>query len=143
MFNLIRRDPDFGRLLNLSKDLSRMYDNEPIVENAGAWMPAIDVIETEKDLQFVAEVAGLSKDDIDLTIANNVLTLTGEKKLVDDKNLTWHRNERRYGKFSRSFTLPNDVEVANVQARYENGLLYVTLPKSAAAIPQKVQITVK
>ena len=145
MSDLIRREPEFSRLFNLTRDLGRVFGNdEGYGIGAGTWLPVVDVIETEKEMKVVCEVPGLTKDDIELTIANNVLTLSGEKRSEsEDKGTTWHRIERSYGKFTRSFTLPRDVDAAKIQAQYNNGLLEITLPKAAGAIPHKIQIAAK
>ncbi|TPW09553.1 MAG: HSP20 family protein [bacterium] len=143
MFDIIRKDPDFGRLLNLSREMGRFFNGEAYAGNTGAWLPPVDIWETEKAMHVVCEVPGLQKDDIELSIANNVLTLYGEKKAEDDKSYNWHRVERQYGKFTRSFTLPRDVDASKIEAHYEAGLLKLTLPKLAEAIPHKIAITGK
>lgn len=141
MFDLIRRDPDFSRLFNLTRDLGRAFGGDETYGLASAWLPPVDIAETDTEMRVVCEVPGLTRDDIELTITNNVLTLSGEKRTeAEDKGTTWHRVERHYGKFTRSFTLPRDVDSTKVQAKYHDGLLEIVLPKSAAAIPQKIQI---
>ncbi|MBI3892538.1 MAG: Hsp20/alpha crystallin family protein [Candidatus Wallbacteria bacterium] len=145
MFDLIRRDPEFNRLFSLTRDLGRVFGaDEAFTGATGAWLPPIDIAETETEMLVVCEAPGLTRDDIELSIVNNVLTLSGEKKAqLEDKGQTWHRVERHFGKFTRSFTLPRDVDCTKIQAKYNNGLLEIVLPKSAGAIPQKIQINGK
>jgi HSP20 family protein len=143
MFDIIRKDNDFGRLLNLSREMTRFFNNEPYAGSTSGWLPPVDIWETEQQMQVICEVPGLGKDDIELTMANNVLTISGEKKSDEDKGYNWHRVERQYGRFTRSFTLPRDVNASKIEARYENGLLYITLPKVAEAIPHKIVISGK
>ena len=105
--------------------------------------PEADVVETENEIRVTVELPGMQGDDIDVDLENNVLTISGEKQDVreekDEKN-TWHLSERRYGKFSRSFVLPRDLDSENIQARFEDGVLNVTIPKSERARRRRVEI---
>lgn len=106
-----------------------------------AWVPAVDVQETEKAFVFTAELPGLGKDDVEITLEENLLTLTGERELNEkEEGDTYHRIERAYGKFSRSFSLPSQVDSSQVEASFDNGLLTVSVPKSEEAQPRKIQI---
>jgi HSP20 family protein len=103
--------------------------------------PAFDVSETDKELIVKTEVPGMDKKDININLSDGILTITGEKKQEkEDKNESYHSVERRYGKFSRSMRLPFEVEVDKVDATYKDGVLKITLPKSEAAKPQKIEI---
>ncbi len=106
-----------------------------------AWVPAVDVQETDKSFVFRAELPGLGKDDIEITLEENLLTLSGEREL-DEKNEgeTYHRIERAYGKFSRSFSLPSQVDSSKVAASFKDGLLTIEVSKSEQAQPRKIEI---
>lgn len=105
--------------------------------------PLADVIESEAEIRVVVEMPGLSADNIEIDIENNVLTISGEKaeerSETDEKN-TWHLNERRYGHFSRSFVLPRDVDQEGIQAGFENGILTVRVPKSERARRRRINV---
>lgn len=105
--------------------------------------PAADVIETEHDIRVVAEMPGLKPENVDVSLEGNVLTLNGEKReerTEGDENDRYHLSERRYGQFSRSFVLPRDVEQDQIEARFENGVLSVTIPKSEKARRRRIEI---
>lgn len=105
------------------------------------WIPAIDVRETEDSFEFTAELPGLTKDQVEITIEDKVLTLSGERKFEENEESNgYHRIERAYGSFSRSFTLPNEVDQDKVKAVFENGLLSVSIPKAEQVKPRKIQI---
>ena len=104
-------------------------------------IPAIDVRETEDCFEFTAELPGLTKDEVEITIEDKVLTLSGERKFEGDEERNgYHRIERAYGSFSRSFTLPNEVDQEKVKAVFENGLLAVSIPKAEQVKPRKIEI---
>lgn len=105
------------------------------------WTPAMDVVETANEFIVSAELPGLEKDDIEIEIENNILTIRGEKK--EEKREEEGRHyvyERRFGGFSRSFTLPTNVDPDRVTARFENGVLTVTLPKTEEARGRRIEI---
>ncbi len=107
-------------------------------------VPDADVMETEGEIRVVAELPGLKAEDIDLSLENNVLTIRGEKReerSESDERNTWHLSERRYGRFSRSFVLPREVEQDRIEARFEDGVLTVTIPKSETARRRRIEIT--
>jgi len=109
-----------------------------------AWTPLCDIYETEKELVLKMELPEMKKEDVHVTIENNVLTLRGERKLdniVDREN--FHRMERHYGEFLRSFTLPTFVDGNKIFAEFKDGMLTVTLPKNTAAIPKQIEVKVK
>ena len=108
------------------------------------WVPALDVSQ-DKDTLFVhAELPGMKKEDVTLSLHEGVLTLSGERRAAQaDSAATTVRNERVFGRFERSLTLPVPVDAARVSATYENGLLTVTLPKAEAAKPRQIEINVK
>jgi HSP20 family protein len=105
------------------------------------WAPAVDVKESEEALIFQVELPGLTKDDVEITIENNVLTLAGERKFEQEaKGENYHRLERAYGTFSRSFTLPTGVQTDKVDASFEHGVLILHLPKQEESKPRKISI---
>ncbi len=108
--------------------------------NAG-WVPAVDVHENDEAFVFTAELPGLDKDDVSITLENNVLTLSGERSFEDEAERDKYRRiERTYGNFSRSFTLPSQVVQEKVSAEFKNGLLNITVPKAEQAKPRKIDI---
>ena len=106
-----------------------------------AWSPAVDIRETEESYLVHAELPGLSKDDIEITLEDNILKLTGERRFEKDvKEEEYHRVERRYGTFTRAFSLPSRVDSTSVQAKFDNGVLTITVPKMEEARPRKIDI---
>lgn len=103
--------------------------------------PAFDVFEDDKAITVEAELPRMTDKDVTVTIHDGVLTISGEKKIESEK--TVHRLERWYGAFERSFTLPETVDVAAVDARVADGVLTVTLPKKEAAVPKRIEVKVK
>ena len=109
-----------------------------------AWTPPCDIFETEKELVLKMELPDMKKEDVHVTIENNVLTLRGERKFEEKvEREDFHRIERKYGEFLRSFTLPAFVDGNRIFAEFKDGLLTVTLPKNAAAIPKQIEVKVK
>jgi HSP20 family protein len=107
----------------------------------GRWLPAVDIRETPDALEVIAELPGLTKEDVNITLENGVLTLSGERKFEKDvKQENYHRIERAYGRFTRSFTLPSNVAGDRVAAAFKDGVLRVTLPKQDEAKPRKIEI---
>lgn len=105
------------------------------------WMPATDIRESEEAFTVVAELPGLDKKDVDVTLENNVLTLRGERTFENEDNQdNYHRVERTYGRFQRSFTLPNGIDAEKVSATFTNGLLTLTVPKAATARARTIKV---
>lgn len=105
------------------------------------WTPAFDVSETDNELIIKAEVPGMDKKDINITVSDGMLTIKGEKKHEKkEENEHYHRVETHYGAFSRTLRLPTEVEADKVDATYKDGVLNVTLPKSEAVEPKKIEI---
>lgn len=133
-------DPFFRGFERLFNDdlLSRWNEGTA----ASRWIPPVDVREHDDALEFTAELPGLAKDDLDITVEDRVLTLSGERKFEsgEDKN-GFHRIERSYGSFTRSFTLPHEVEQDKVTAVFKDGLLTVRIPKTEQAKPRKIEIS--
>ena len=112
--------------------------------SARPWSPAVDILETENELILKADVPGVNLEDIDVRVVNDTLTLKGERHFQQDDSVKgFHRLERGYGSFVRSFAVPATVEADKVAAQYRNGVLTVTLPKKEAAKPRQVKVEVK
>ncbi|MFB0515448.1 MAG: Hsp20/alpha crystallin family protein [Candidatus Neomarinimicrobiota bacterium] len=130
---------DMNRLFN--QVWSRSFFGYPVLVRD--WAPAFDIRETKDQIVFEAELPGLNKKDINITLHEGVLTVSGERqeREVTD-NETLHCTEQRYGKFQRSFSLP-EVNADQVEASYKNGILTITLNKVAPVEPEKKQIAIK
>lgn len=117
------------------------FDFPTVFSDDGFWLPKIDVSETDKEFVVKAEVSGMTKDDIDITISDGLLTLSGEKKCEEthDKE-KYHVIEREYGSFRRSLRLPEDVKTDEIDAAYKDGVLTVSIPKSESVQPKKIEI---
>src|SRR5919109_5575877 len=109
---------------------------------SGAWSPPVDIFETDEALVMKAELPGFSKDDIGIELKENTLVIKGERKREDDmKEGNYHRVERAYGAFQRSFLLPTTVDQERVQASYKDGILELRLPKVPAAQPKRIAVS--
>jgi HSP20 family protein len=133
------------RLFEISREMDRLFENEAGSKGNGeaSWIPPMDVFETGDEVLCQLEVPGLSRENIDIRVEGNLLTIAGEKKYEqrqDQKETGYRHFERRYGRFERSFTLPRTVDTERVKARYENGILTVALPKAEQAKPRKIMI---
>lgn len=109
---------------------------------SGAWVPAVDVAETQEKILVRAEVPGVRQEDIAIEFENGLLTLKGERKLEKVEGTTWHRVERVYGNFSRTFTLPRTVDPEKIAASYRDGILEIEVPKKEEAKPKHIRIAV-
>jgi HSP20 family protein len=111
--------------------------------SAGNFIPPVDIHEDANRLVLKLEVPGIPQEDLQIDLENQTLTVKGERKFVnDEKEENFHRIERRYGSFVRSFTLPSTIETESAQASYENGVLAITLLKKEAAKPKQVKIQI-
>jgi HSP20 family protein len=109
-------------------------DAQPLRQPFSGMMPKVDVSESEREIQIVAELPGLKQENVELNLENDLLTLRGETSTSrDEKDKQYHLTERSYGRFERSFRLPDTVDREKISASFENGLLTVTLPKSERA----------
>jgi HSP20 family protein len=108
---------------------------------ASAWTPSCDVFEDKENLKIVLELPGVKPEDVKLSLENQVLTVRGEKKQVAEENSDrWHRYERSYGSFERTFTLPSTVDGERIQATVDHGVLTITLPKSEKSKPREIPV---
>ncbi|HSF31619.1 MAG TPA: Hsp20/alpha crystallin family protein [Candidatus Tectomicrobia bacterium] len=109
---------------------------------SGAWSPPVDIFETDEALVMKAELPGFSKDDISIELKDNSLVIKGERKYEDEvKEGNYHRRERAYGPFQRSFMLPTTVDQEKVKASYKDGILELRLPKVQAAQPKRIAVS--
>jgi HSP20 family protein len=116
---------------------------DPFRGEPQSWAPAIDVVETDEAIVLKAELAGMRPEDISIEMQDNVLTLSGDRKFEEEvKDDRFYRIERRYGSFSRSLALPPTADESKVDARYENGLLQVTVRKTEIVKPKKITVTI-
>ena len=122
-----------------SSNLSRSFGDEGIAR--GAWAPSVDIYENKDQIVLEAELPGMNREEFDLSIENNVLTLRGERHFEKrDESDNYHRVERSYGSFTRSFTLPQTVSPENVTAEYKNGVLRVVLQKREEVKARRIEI---
>jgi HSP20 family protein len=105
-------------------------------------VPPVDVAETQEKIRVRAEVPGLKQEDIQIEFENGLLTIRGERKLEKSEGTTWHRVERAYGNFSRSFRLPRTVDAERISASYREGILEIDVPKKEEAKPKNIRIDV-
>jgi HSP20 family protein len=129
-----------NRVNSIFQDYGRAGQDE--LTSTGNFVPAVDVYEDEHKIVLKLEIPGVNQDDVDIRLENNTLTVGGERKFEkEEKEENFHRIERRYGSFSRSFTLPNTVDTENIRANYEQGVLNIELTKRAEAKPKQIKVT--
>lgn len=144
--NIVKYDP-FKEFRGLQEDMARIFsgvaplrvDREEMLN--GAWAPKVDIFENKDNLVLEAELPGMNRDDFELSFENNMLTLSGERKFekkTDGDN--YHRIERSYGAFTRSFTLPQTVTAEGAKAEFNNGILHVTLAKREDTKARKIEV---
>ena len=145
---LVRWDP-FRELEDMSERLNRVF-SRPTLRNTGKenltvadWMPTVDISETESEYLIKAELPEVRKEDVKVTVETGVLTLQGERRQEkEEKGKRFHRVERSYGSFVRSFTLPESVDEGGVKAEYKDGVLALHLPKSERVKPKAIDVKV-
>ena len=144
---LIRFNPEAdlfrGRMDRLFNQMVNAPWNPAMTEDVAnrGFLPAVDIRETPEQLMIVAELPGLDKKDVHITLENQVLTIAGERSFEKEvKNETCHRVERSYGTFSRSFTLPTNLKTDKVEAKFDKGVLTIVVPKAEETKPRKVTI---
>jgi HSP20 family protein len=143
---IVRYDP-FRDLRTLQEEVNRLFSSNLTPSfgeegiGRGAWNPNVDIYENKDQIVLEAELPGMNREDFELTVENNVITLRGERRFEkkDDAD-NYHRVERAYGSFSRSFTLPQVVSGDAATAEYRNGVLRVTLPKREEAKARRIEI---
>jgi HSP20 family protein len=135
-----RLNPELSRLIEPFIRLVRTNDEDLV---SGAWVPPVDVAETQEKILVRAEVPGMKQEDIQIEFENGLLTIRGERKIEKTETVTWLRVERTYGNFSRSFTLPRTVDPEKISASYREGVLEIEVPKREEAKPKQIRIEVK
>jgi HSP20 family protein len=147
---LTRWDP-FRELEDMHSRLSTFLDGDSSSRRRNGkesmtvaeWAPTVDIAEDEKNYIIKAELPEVKKEDVHVRLENGVLTITGERKAEkEEKGKKYHRVERSYGSFARSFTLPENVEAEKISAAYKDGLLTVTVAKSEKAQPKHIEVKV-
>ncbi len=146
---LIRWD-SFREMSALQERMNRLFSDvraqapvrgEEIVQ--GAWIPAVDIFETNEAIVLKAELPGITAQDISVEVKDNTLTLKGEKKFEKEvKEENYHRVERSCGSFQRAFTLPGTIHQEKVKAKFKDGILEITLPKVEEAKPKQVKVEI-
>lgn len=138
--SLARRWDPLQDLFQVGSEVSRLLGT---AESAmqGAWAPAADILETPDSFQIIVELPGVSSEDVDITVENDVLTLRGERRFSEPADQqTYHRVERHYGNFGRRIALPPKCDSTRIDAGMDNGLLSITVPKMEQAKPQRIAI---
>lgn len=144
--NMVKYDP-FRELRSLQDEMTRLFSGVSSQSGRedmlnGAWIPKVDIFENKEHLVLEAELPGMTSDDFELSFENNVLTLKGERKFEKKtESENYHRVERSYGSFTRSFTLPQTVTAEGAAAQFENGILNVSLPKREDVKARKIEVT--
>lgn len=147
--NLVRWDP-FRELEEMSNRLNRIFHRPALRTGNGKealtiadWVPSVDISETDTEYLIKAELPEVKKEDVKVTLQDGVLTIQGERKQEkEEKGKKFHRVERSYGSFVRSFTLPDYVDDAKVKAEFKEGILNLHLPKSEKAKPKAIEVRV-
>jgi HSP20 family protein len=149
------RRPEADSIFQFNDDMNRMFENffetpwslrpfEAFESGFDSFLPRLDMSETDKDIKVTVELPGTDEKDIQLSLDDNVLTISGEKKSEkQEKSHNFHRMERSYGSFSRQVVLPVDVDENAVSAVFKNGVLNITLPKQQELLSQGKRIPVK
>ncbi len=147
--NLVKWDP-FTELEDVSNHLNRIFKRFPVrtepdreLLTMADWTPTVDITETDAAYLIKGEIPGVNKEDVKITIEDGMVTMRGERKMEkEEKNKEFHRIERSYGSFMRSFRVPDDVDEAAVKAEFKDGMINVTLPKSAKAKSKAINVSV-
>jgi len=123
--------------------MPRVTDGKEETMTVSQWMPLVDITENDKEYLIKVELPEVKKDDVKVTVENGVLTISGERKFErEDKDKKYHRIERSYGSFTRSFSVPDDAEDSKVSAEFKDGVLTVHLAKSEKARPKSIEVKV-
>ncbi len=139
-------DP-FNNLADIREEMNRLFDNSfrrlGHGEIEGAFVPAVDIAEHKDNYLVRADLPGLRKEDVNVTLQDNFLTIRGEKKHeTESKDANYYRRERVYGTFSRVIELPTSVDAKKIEASFKDGVLHITLPKSEEAKPKEIDVKV-
>ena len=144
--NIVRWSP-FGEVSLLQNHMNRLFENAwkegwpGDALGTSNWNPPVDIYESEGELTVNLDLPGVDPNNVEVSVENNVLTIRGERKFEEKQDKeNYHRVERSYGSFARSFTLSTRVDSDKIRANYNAGVLTITLPKAEAAKPKKIQI---
>jgi len=149
--NAITRWDPFRELDELQNRLSALFGRAPIRKNGSKdealavaeWAPVVDIVEDDNEYLIKAELPEVKKEDVKVTVQDDVLTISGERMFEkEEKGRKYHRMERAYGSFARSFTLPEDADGEKVAAEFKDGVLKVHLPKSEQAKPKSIEVKI-
>jgi len=154
MNNLAKRDPfkdwdPFRELSEFQNRLGSFFGRSPARKgqespNFSQWSPAVDIIEDDKEFLIKAELPDIRKEDVHVTVDNGVLTISGERKWEnEEKNKRYHRVERAYGSFTRSFSLPDGADPGKVRAECKDGILQIHVQKSETGKPKNIEVKVE
>lgn len=135
----------FPELTTMQREMNRLFDSffrgEAEEDYRGSWRPEVDIKETPSEVIITAELPGINKSDVKVTLQDNMLQISGEKRQEEQqKDETYHRIERVYGSFCRTFTLPALVDSNKIQAIFKDGVLRITIPKTEQAKPREIEI---
>ncbi len=150
---LTRWDPfrEVEDLQHRLTNLSTLFGRSPVRRQEGTeesitvaeWAPLVDITEDDKEYIIKAELPEVKKDGVKVAVENGILAITGERKFEkEEKNKKYHRVERAYGSFMRTFQVPDDADAERVQAEFKDGVLYVRIPKSERAKPKQIEVKV-
>ena len=147
--NLVKWDP-FKELEDVSNRLNRLFSRSPANTESNQemlamadWTPSVDISETDTAYLIKGEIPGVKKEDVKITIENGMITMRGERKQEkEEKSKKFHRIERSYGSFVRSFRMLDDVDESAVKAEFKDGMINVSLPKSAKAKTKSIEVSV-
>jgi HSP20 family protein len=145
---LVRWDP-FRDLVSIQSDLNQLFDRTLGGRESGAdselgassWVPPVDVYENEEKVVVTVELAGIDPEDVDVTVEDSTLTVSGKREFSRElAEENYRRVERRYGSFARSMTLPSTADAERIEARFDKGVLAVEVPKLELAKPKRIEI---
>ncbi len=142
--SLLRSSDPFENLFTIQERINKVFNDllpSSEVDSTSRWVPAIDVFEKEGNIEIELEAPGIKEEDLKIKIEDGMLIISGERKFEkEDKKENYYRMERSYGSFSRSFSLPDNIERDKIGAKYENGLLKITLPKKPESQPKEIPV---
>ena len=147
--SIVRWDP-FRELEDMSERLNRVFGRGPLARDKGRdamlafdWAPSVDISENNEEFMIKAELPGVNKEDVKVAVEDGVVRIQGERKQEkEEKDKKFHRVERSYGSFMRTFRLPDNIDESNVQAQFKDGVLTVRLPLREEAKPRQIKVDV-
>lgn len=144
----LKRWNPFREFISLHDDMDRFFNTlfgrRFAEESEGVWLPLVDIEEDNENFIVKAELPGLKKEEVKISVRGNLLTIAGERVQEEEtKNKTYHRVERQYGKFSRTISLPSEVDVNRIKAIYKDGVLQITLPKPETFKSKDIEVEVR